>query len=354
MSYFFSETRKRRSTVALVAISASILAACSGPSALGPSLRDASRAHPLSQNYPYVFTTVDTTASTTNKVMGINQLGHIIGTYGSGTPNDPYGGFNGHAPYTQLKTFVYPNAKGTLGVGTTSDLSSVGAVIRPHSLQGTWGFLISDGIWTITKDRRDGIHGSAGVTEFTGVNNQNFVTGFYVDPNTGYNVPFEFDATSNHFVTMEPDPNAVSATANGINAKGDIVGFRNLQGRHYGRVALSQYQLLSNCGSRGKRDHRERRELSGPSGRFVRRQLGQHSRLPSLHAGKQPAVAVSSRRSLSRRNKRDYRTQQLQHGHRVVRRFGRSYARIRRDDHTLGSTRRMPRARRFVRAHGIA
>lgn len=224
MSYFFSQTRKGRSTVALVAISAFILAACNGPSALGPSLHDASRAHPLSLNYPYTFTTVDTTVSTTNKVMGINALGHIIGTYGTGTQGDPYGAFNGHAPYKQLKTFVYPNSGGTLGMGTTSDLATVGAVIKPHSLQGTWGFLISQGIWTITKDRRDGVKGSAGVTEFTGVNNQNLVTGFYVDPSTGYNVPFEFNATANRFVILQPDSTAVSATANGINPHGDIVG----------------------------------------------------------------------------------------------------------------------------------
>jgi len=224
MSYSFFGTRKGLSTIALFAISASILAACSGSSALAPSLQNASRAHRLSLGYPYLFLTVDTTASKTNKVMGINQLGHIVGTYGTGTQSDPYGGFNGHTPYSLLKTFVYPNSQGTVGMGTTSDLSTVGAVIRPHSLQGTWGFIISDGIWTITKDRRDGIHGSAGVTEFTGVNNQNFVTGYYVDPTTGYNVPFEFDATSNHFVTLTPDAKAISATANGINAHGDIVG----------------------------------------------------------------------------------------------------------------------------------
>jgi uncharacterized membrane protein len=156
--------------------------------------------------------------------MGINQLGHIIGTYGSGTASDPYGGFSGHAPYTQLHTFAYPNSNGTMGIGVTSDLAAVGAVVKPHSLQGTWGFIISHGLWTITKDRKDGNDGSPGVTEFTGINNQNFVTGFYIDPNTGGDVPFEFNATTNRFVNLTPDPKAISAVANGINAHGDIVG----------------------------------------------------------------------------------------------------------------------------------
>jgi hypothetical protein len=228
MSYSLPETRKGLFAAALFALCGVILAACNGPSALGPSVHSASLAHRHPLLYPYVFDTVDTTVSTTNKVMGINQLGHIIGTYGSGTTSDPYGGFSGHAPYTKLSTFSYPNAEGTIALGVTSNLSAVGAVIRPRSLQGTWGFIIYDGVWTVTKDRKDGRKGNPGVTEFTGINNQNFVTGYYVDPTSGNNVPFEFNATANRFVGLSPDPSEVSAVASGINGHGDMVGSETL------------------------------------------------------------------------------------------------------------------------------
>ncbi|MBV8066360.1 MAG: hypothetical protein JO113_00175 [Candidatus Eremiobacteraeota bacterium] len=220
-----------------VAVSAIAVAACSNGAVSGSTAESipaaSSKARPNTQptGIQFKYETIDDGASTTSNLSGVNQLGKIVGTYGTGTASDPYGGFTSRSPYSRLDALNYPQAAGTIAEGVSSNKIVVGAVVSPSSLRGTWGFVWDAGAWTLVKDREDG-GGKDSVTELTAINDSGLATGYYVNPSTHQPSPVEFNLLSNQFINLDPD-SGVKQVATGINGKGDIVGYETGSGGKY-------------------------------------------------------------------------------------------------------------------------
>jgi hypothetical protein len=97
-----------------------------------------------------------------------------------------------------------------------------GYIADREKLNGVWGFINKNGVWTLFRDPHEG-HGKYVVTEILGLNSSDIAVGFYVD-RSGADVPFELNVSTGRFVKLSP-PGAAGEQATGINLKGDIVGW---------------------------------------------------------------------------------------------------------------------------------
>jgi hypothetical protein len=234
MSYSFLETRKGRYASVLVAICAAVVAACSGPSPLQPSLQNSSalRIGPASKPSPtpyvFSFTTVDDPGSTTfNWATSINELGALSGNYGSGTQSDPSHGWITQPPYTKFRQVDYPGAVSTDLMSMSTDHLRAGYFVDNTQQHNTWGFVQNRGIFTLYKDFKTPKEPGF-VDELLSINGSDIAVGFYED-DYGNDQPFELIVTGNKYTPLSP-PNAVSAQPNIVNLRGDIAGSETTSG----------------------------------------------------------------------------------------------------------------------------
>ncbi len=220
---------------AMLYAGAAILASCAGgPSGSMPqTARAPSRTQPSGSDtkpsptpFPLRFITLDDPDSTTfNRALGINELGTIVGYYGSGSPSDPSHGYQIQAPYVKFKSLDYPNAANTVPTSLSTNHLRAGYFVDSTQGHHTWGFVKDHGIWTAYKDTRTP-NGPGWVDELLGINGSDIAVGFYVDAER-HDQPFELAVPRGKFHGLRP-PDAKSAQATGINLLGDIVGTETL------------------------------------------------------------------------------------------------------------------------------
>lgn len=209
-----------------------MLSACNGPAAslsssvLPPSSREAAPVKGSAPTpIPFKFETVNDPNSDNNQVMGINQLGKIVGTFGAGAGSDIAQSYAAQPPYPKFLGMDYPGAQGTTATSLTSNKIVAGYVINPPQLPGIWAFVRVRGLWYLMKDRDEG-KGKNAVTEILGISDSEIAVGYYLN-DKDVSVPFVLNAVTQQFTTLKP-PGAVSAEATGIDGKGNIVGFETL------------------------------------------------------------------------------------------------------------------------------
>lgn len=225
----------RRATLAptslLAAFTVVMIAACNGPSAV-PSATDALLAQhaakipkPSQTPYQFSFTTLDNPSNTSfNQITGVDELGQVVGNYGNGSKSDPSNGYTSLSPYTTFKIIDYPSAIST----TLTSINSGGKIFAGYFVDNandytTWGFIRNHGIWSQYKDFGTP-RGHNSINELLGINDAGIAVGFYVN-SSGDDVPYEL--AINHFTNFKP-PGFVSATATGINQRGDVTGSETL------------------------------------------------------------------------------------------------------------------------------
>jgi hypothetical protein len=214
-----------------IGLTALAIAACSGTNSTTssgnvlPAHSDVRRAtDPSPTPYSYKFVTVDAPGSSTfTRVLGVDDLGQIVGYYGSGTPSDPSHGFSSLVPYTKFKTLNFPLAVNTVATSISGTRIVAGYFEDNSPGHHTFGFIRNRAIWTYYKDFNTP-KGPESVNELLGVNDSGIAVGFYKD-SYGNDIPYEL--AGGHYETLHP-PGAVTAMATGINKPGDIMGTETL------------------------------------------------------------------------------------------------------------------------------
>ena len=222
---------QRRTLAGLaIGLTALAIAACSGTNSTtsSGSVLPAHADVPLSSQpspttYAYKFVTVNDPASTRfTRVLGVDDLGQVVGYYGSGTQSDPSHGFSSLVPYTKFYTLNFPLAANTVATSLSNRIVA-GYFIDNSKGHHTFGFMRNRAIWTYYKDFKTP-KGPNSVNELLGVNDSGIAVGFYTD-SYGNDMPYEL--ANGHYVPLRP-PGAVSAMATGINQPGDITGAETL------------------------------------------------------------------------------------------------------------------------------
>jgi hypothetical protein len=216
-----------------IGLTALAIAACNGTiatSSTGGPLPLHAAGMPLTSPTPFNFNyyTVDDPggSGTFTRVLGIDALGEVAGTYGKGTKVDPSHGFTSLSPYSDFRTLNYPSALDTVATSLNSSGNRItaGYFLDSTSSHTTWAFLRVKGIFSQYKNPQTP-HGSNTVNEFLGVNDPGVAVGFYKDSN-GHDVAYEF-SNAGGYHSFKPT-SAVSAVATGINLRGDVTGFETL------------------------------------------------------------------------------------------------------------------------------
>jgi hypothetical protein len=223
---------QRRTLAGLaIGLTALAVAACSGTNSTtsSGSVLPAHADVPLSSDpsptpYAYKFVTVNDPASTRfTRVLGVDDLGQVVGYYGRGTQSDPSHGFSSLVPYTQFHTLNFPLAVNTVATSISGTRIVAGYFVDNSQGHHTFGFIRNRAIWTYYKDFKTP-KGPNSVNELLGVNDEGIAVGFYTD-SYGNDIPYEL--AGGHYVELHP-PNAVSAMATGINKPGDVTGTETL------------------------------------------------------------------------------------------------------------------------------
>jgi hypothetical protein len=187
-----------------------------------PAAPSSARANVRANSSPYSFQTIDDPANPGTRILGINNQGKLVGSYGSGTGSDPYVGLVVHPPY-QAKNFfkeIYPYAIDTV----VTCLSNTKIIAGWYEESGgqIFGFTESGNIFSSYKNPHT--RGLAlQETEILGIMDQGLAVGFWQD-DSGVDHAFELNLTTAKFAGISP-PGAVSAAATGINGKDDVVGW---------------------------------------------------------------------------------------------------------------------------------
>jgi hypothetical protein len=216
----------------VLALCGLVVSACNGPaSSLTPAREFAQRSQginpssassPTPSPIPFVYQTVDNPNSLKNQVNGINQLSKIVGTYGAGQSSSMPESYTSQSPFSKFRSLNEPGSQGTVATSLSSNRIDGGYVISPNNLNGVWGFVRIDGVFTLLDDPSEGSDQNA-VTEILGLNDKKFAVGFYLN-RSGNQVPFELNITKEKFTDLNP-PGASNAEATGINDRGDILGW---------------------------------------------------------------------------------------------------------------------------------
>lgn len=219
--------QRRVLTGIVAALIATPLAACSGASpATSPlpaavSLARSGGVHPTS-GAEFTYQTINDPNDPTTEILGINNLGKIIGFYGDGTSSDPANGIVVHAPYQSRNFFKedYPGAADTWMTSLNNNKMLAG--YYENTKGEIYGCLDWENLWTnyMNPHLR---HSPTQETELLGINDDGLAVGFYQD-SSGIDHPFELNVTTGLFASINP-PGAKTAAATAINGKGDIIGW---------------------------------------------------------------------------------------------------------------------------------
>ena len=190
-----------------------------------------------------VFYTVDYPDEQPNRITGIANNQEIVGVYGNGLNQNQYHSYTStystEEPYTQLQNADYPNAQSTYLTSITSlpypaGTVEAGYVITPDDLQGTWGVIDNNGIWTLLTHPHEG---KCRMTELLGINANLDAVGFYWydDSAPSGNHCSRYTQYATRVVPGERfgDYHRLEGTypsADGINNSGWVVGSTNTSG----------------------------------------------------------------------------------------------------------------------------
>jgi hypothetical protein len=224
-------TRKRLDACVLIAFFAPAFAACSGPSPVTstmPALRAMSEIREATPqvhhngDLQFNYQTIDDPYDPATEILGINNLGKLVGVYGEGTPSDPYIGMLVHPPY-QARNFFKENYPGAVDTILTS-LNNTKTIAGwyQNSKGQIFGCTLWENLWTNYMDSKLR-HSSTQVTELLGINDDGLAPGFYKDSG-GVVHAFELNTTTGQYVNISP-PGSVESEATGISGRGDLVGW---------------------------------------------------------------------------------------------------------------------------------
>jgi hypothetical protein len=180
-------------------------------------------------NYNYV--TLDDGADPTfNEILGINNEGHVVGYYGSGSVSDPSHGYVVYPPYQQanFRGIAFPKASNTIATGLNNQKLVVGYYTEKGK---TASFVYASGIWTSYQDPR--ARGNGTTTEFASVNDSDVAVGNYTTP-SGQGA-FQLNVGGEDYDGINPTQ-GTGAVVTGINGKGDVVGYVKDSGRDVGFI----------------------------------------------------------------------------------------------------------------------
>ncbi|MFZ1017199.1 MAG: hypothetical protein WAN39_04920 [Candidatus Cybelea sp.] len=210
--------------------SSALLAACGAPGsmpAVSSMPASPARAARAAQNDPdavkYTFATLDDpNDSRFNRLLGLNDLGKIVGYFGSGKTSDPNQGLEVQPPYkpANFQTVDFPDAAQTQ-VTTMTNGASFGGFYTDYK-HDVYGFMEWKNLWfaySAPLARR-----GAPVTEIMSMNESSQAVGFWLN-SSGHDVPFLLDLETGIFQKVNTPDGTQSAVATGINARGDICGY---------------------------------------------------------------------------------------------------------------------------------
>jgi len=176
----------------------------------------------------YTFALLDDARDKTfNQLLGINNLGHIAGYFGSGAAGHPYHGYILRPPYARGKyeLITVPGAKQVQLTGLNEKGVQVGfwsAQNNANLANGNVGFYIINGrLHKVVFPTTD--NASPPVNQLLGVNDHDVAVGFYTD-HQGHRHGYLYDIATKNFgaVTVPGGSNVVAAA---INNSGGTAGF---------------------------------------------------------------------------------------------------------------------------------
>jgi hypothetical protein len=174
----------------------------------------------------YSFRTLDDAADPTfNRLLGINNNGHIVGYLGSGTAGHPYRGYIIRPPYGQARyqAIDVPGSVQTQVAG----LNDAGVQVGFWSAQSKAGrtdigfFLMGGRFSPVSFPTLD--NASPPVDRLLGVNDHDVAVGFYTD-RQGHHHGYRYDIATQRFTAVTV-PGAVSVVAAAINNAGGVAGY---------------------------------------------------------------------------------------------------------------------------------
>ena len=205
--------------------------------------RSSSRVVKLTSTSKFVFYTVDYPHEHPNRITGIANNQEIVGVYGDGGNQNQYHSYTSkysyQEPYTEFQDADYPNSQNTYLTSIASLPRSdgtveAGYVVTPDDLQGTWGVINNNGIWTLLSHAHEG---KCRMMELFGINANFEAVGFYwyddSPPSGGPCDPYIQYATQAVPGKRFHDYHRLEGTypsAAGINNSGWVVGSTNASG----------------------------------------------------------------------------------------------------------------------------
>jgi hypothetical protein len=198
-----------------------------GFSALPGQSSTASESGVSRNGFAFQFTTLDDPYDPTfNRLLAINNQGHIVGYYGNGSFRHRSKGYVIYPPYQaqDFKPIVYPEAPNTIASAEDND-RMVGGTYGGSKV-GERAFVELGGIWTNYADPF--AHGRGAKTEILSLDDDGIAVGFYQTPtHTG---AFQLDVATGIFSSLHPT-DGTDAVATSLTTTGEIVGYTlNSQG----------------------------------------------------------------------------------------------------------------------------
>jgi hypothetical protein len=176
----------------------------------------------------YSFRTLDDVADQTfNRLLGINNIGHIVGYLGSGTAGHPYRGYILRPPYSQTR---YQNIDVPGSVQTQlTGLNDAGVQVGFWAAPDKAGRADTDIGFYLMAARFSPVsfptfnNASPAVDRLLGVNDHDVAVGFYID-RQGHRHGYRYDIAARTFTAVTV-PGASSVTAAAINNAGGVAGY---------------------------------------------------------------------------------------------------------------------------------
>lgn len=176
----------------------------------------------------YSFRTIDDAADPRfNRLLGINNLGHIAGCLGSGTARHPFRGYIVRPPYgrARYQDIDVPGSAQTQLTG----LNDAGVQVGFWSGRNTAGGADSDTGFYLMAARFSPVsfpasdNASPPVDRLLGVNDHDVAVGFYID-GQGHHHGYRYDIAARRFTAVTV-PGAKSVVAAAINNAGGVAGY---------------------------------------------------------------------------------------------------------------------------------
>ncbi|MBV9718724.1 MAG: hypothetical protein JOZ77_05365 [Candidatus Eremiobacteraeota bacterium] len=236
----------------LTLLSAAALAACGGPASspdrVSPIAGSSGSQSTLgSTPVRFKFTTLDDPVySDVNVLRAINNRGHIVGYYGSGSASDPAVGYIIDPPYlpNNFHKIVFPKALDTFPSALNNAKMMMG--YESSSAGKTISYGYTGRIWSTYQEPK--AHGPGSSTEIYGVNDSGIAVGCY--HGASEKGCFQLTVATDRYKGL--DLPGTSAVATGINGAGDLIGYCRQSHRVVGFIRKNgAYTELSYPGSVG-------------------------------------------------------------------------------------------------------